>query len=292
MQRRRDYAPHTIERVRTRHRTVGRWHTVNVIFAAVAFLAIINIGFALAHATVAAVEIQGLKIARIETVVDMVSTQLAQKRWWLLPQQVVLFFDTGRIRRLLERQYPFAAWAVSKEVSGTVKIAAEERPAALLWLSGGSVHYLDETGRAFAVAEPPRSSSGVSGGMEIFRHQALGHGLPGVTDVLNRRVSVGDQPLQQQTVQFIRAVAVAFNTGAVKPTPEVTGWRYDAELYQLTVETLAGYEIFFASNQAVTDQLSKLSAAIQQGITKHPGLRYVDVRFGQKIFYQDAAVGP
>lgn len=292
MRQPRDYASSGIRRTRTKRRAVGRWHAANVMLAAVGFVALINLGFALAHATVAAVEIQGLKIARLETVVDMVSVQLAQKRWWMLPQQVVLFFDTGRIRRLLERQYPFAAWTVSKEVSGTVKIAAAERPAALLWVSGGHVHYLDETGQAFAVAEPPRSSSDASGGMEVFRHQAIRQGLPAVTDVWDRRIRVGDRPLPPSAVRFIQGVAAALQAGAVKPAPEVTGWRYDAGRYQLTVETLAGYEIFFSSNQDVTEQLGKLAAAIEQGILRRPGLRYIDVRFGQKIFYQDAAAKP
>lgn len=267
-------------------RGVNRRSIFPATLATLAFVALINLGFALANLRVATIKIEGLKIAPLETVVNLVSQQLGQQRWWLLPQQVVLFFDTGRVRRVLEHQFPFATWSVSKEVSGMVNIAAEERVVALLWVSAGSVHYLDATGEAFAAADLPQPSAGISNGMEVIRHQALGQGVPAVADERNRRVAIGDWPLLQPAVQFIREVATALQTGAVKPPPAVTGWRYDADRYQLTAETLDGYEIYFASNQSAADQLGKLAAALQQGIAKRPGLQYIDVRFGQKIFYQ------
>ena len=251
---------------------------------AVAVVAVLNAGSRAVHWSVSAVQVQGAKLIPADQVVAAVREQLTKRRWLVLPQRVKAFFDLGALRQTLERQFPFAHWQVEKAAGGAVLVTVQERQAQLVWVVQGKPLYVDANGVLFSEVSAASRADGASGA--VIRHQALLEGLPVVVDESLESASVGTAVLNAPSVRFIRAVADAVANGRMKLPTAVTGYRYDRKSFRLAVHTIAGYDVFFASHQPLDEQLEKLNVAMQQGIGRRKDLDYLDVRFGQKVYYR------
>lgn len=254
------------------------------LLAALVFVAVMNIGSRAWHWSISAVEVHGVKLIAANQVAAVVSEQLTRRRWLVLPQRVKAFFDVGALRQTLEQQFPLARWRVGKTSSGAVLVTVVERQAQLVWVASGQAFYVDANGLLFSDVRSAGSAEDAAA--SVIRHQALRDGLPVVVDESAQPASLGAAVLTPPTVRFIRAVAEALTNGRVKLPTAGTGYRFDSVGFRLTVETTAGYAIYFASDQPLDEQLAKLDVAMQQGIGRREDLEYIDVRFGSRVYYR------
>ena len=258
-----------------------RW--LQALGLASVFVLLLNIGGRAAHWSISAVHVEGAKFIEASQVAAMVREQIQQRRWLVLPQRVKSFFDTTALRRTLEQQFPFARWSVDKDGSGAVLVTIQERQAQLVWVADGKTYYVDAQGLLFSDVRAAESSADTAG---VIRHDALLENLPVVLDESKTAASLGTAAVTPATVAFIRSLAAALSDGTIALPAAVVSYRYDPATYRLALETVLGYDIYFAVNQPLSDQMEKLKVALQQGIARRTNLHYIDVRFGQKIFYQ------
>lgn len=288
MRHRYDYSRKSYVRPRRRRQLLAagllkrRWW--QALAVALVLVAVLNVGSKAARWSVSAVQVHGAKLIAADQVAAAVREQVTKRRWLVLPQRVKAFFDLGALRQTLERRFPFASWQVDKDAGGAVLVTVRERQAELVWVAQGKTFYADANGLLFSNVSAASSAEDASDA--VIRHQALVEGLPVVVDESSESASLGTVALTAPTVGFIRAVADAVSNGRMKLPTAVTGYRFDRKSFRLTVQTIAGYDIFFASHQPIDEQLAKLNVAMQQGIGRRKDLDYLDVRFGQKVFYQ------
>lgn len=285
-----DYCNKRFERpVERRARQGRRPLSVRVVQAAVlavGVIAVANIVPKVAKTTMTAIRITGAKYIDSARVIALAQSRLRESRFALLPQQVAAYFDVRRIRHELQKEFPFASWLVSRDDQGGLRIAVHERSAQLVWQSQGKLYYLDQSGQAFAEVISKQRTGDPESPLEVIRHEIAGDGLPIIQDALGRSVNLGAIPLTADVVEFIVTAADTLGNLLSKQASPVVGYAYDASTRQLTVHTVAGYDFYLTSDQSVDEQCEKVRAAIAGGIPKNVGLQYIDVRFGQKIFYQ------
>ncbi|MDD5109649.1 MAG: hypothetical protein PHI63_00350 [Patescibacteria group bacterium] len=263
---------------------VGRFLQA-IVFAAV-LLGIANFGPIVSRLPLAEVKIEGLKLIESSKVIDVVRQQMEARRWLVLPQRLSVFFNVREARDRLVSEFPFANWFVEKTLLGGVSVAVQERTPVLVWNGGGNLFYLDNQGIAFAEVSSDQVSMVSTGATTIIRHKVGAEQTPVVTDESNRELHLGDQPATAEVLGAIEAVVHAMQEGIVPLMPTITGYRLEPSTGKLTLETSAGYVIYLDLASSLDEQLGKLTSVLGQGIGKRTGLRYIDVRYGQKVFYQ------
>lgn len=254
-------------------------------FAAIVIVAA-NVVPVLTRSTITAVHVEGAKYIDSGRIVALVQKQLRQRSFTLLPQQVSGFFDVRKMRNELRREFPFANWFVDKDTQGAVSIMVQERQAEVVWQSKGKLFYVDSMGQAFAEVTSKDQSTGVNGSLQVIRHEISGDALPLVLDELSGSVTLGDAPLSADVVQFVTSAAEALGDILSKQASPVVNFSYDRSTRRLAIHTVEGFAIYFSSDQPIAEQIEKIRTVIAQGITKKNSLQYIDVRFGQKVFYQ------
>lgn len=259
---------------------------VQALGFAVAVIAGANFLPMLTHSTITALKVEGAKYIDAGQIVALAQNQLRESRLALLPQQVGAFFNVRKMRNELQKEFPFANWFVSKDSQGAVSITVEERQAELVWQSKSKLFYLDSSGQAFAEVLSKDQATGSDGSFQVIRHEISGDTLPLVQDEQGKLVNLGDRPITDDVIQFITSAAGTLGDLLTKQASPVVNYSYDTATRRLTIRTVVGFDIYLSSDQSVDEQIDKIRAVIAQGITEKAGLRYIDVRFGQKVFYQ------
>lgn len=262
------------------HRLVGACAVVLLL------LAVANVGPVLSQLPISNIIVNGTKLITSNQVVALVREQMQTKRLYVLPQQLGVFFDTRQLRERLQQEFPFASWTVKKNVTGTVSVDVFERQPKIVWASGGQLWYVDADGVAFLPVVTSQSSVSTTSELAIVRHQIQDDGLPVVEDEVGLTMQAGLSPIPREIVSFIRTAADMFRSGRIEGLSPAISYRYHVPTHRLTMMTVAGYAVYLSSTEPLDDQVAKLKAVLAEGVGRRKNLQYIDVRFGQKVFYQ------
>ncbi len=286
MRRPRDYAHKRFTRPRRRlSRGMGRAAGM-AAFLTLLLVGLLNLPTVVTQLPIQSISVTGARVISAEQVAQFITAQIKERRWAVFPQRLAVFFSPRQTEAKLREHFPFASWSVKRNWLGGISVNVQERDPRLVWVSASGAWYLDDDGVAFtSVPAAPGIPTASEKALAIKRLQPLDHALPVVVDESGAPVPSNQPVITAATLAFIREVA-KFLEAAGPWSTSVTRFRYHPRAYKLTAETADNLEIYFASDQPLAEQLAKLQTVITQGIHKRPGLRYVDVRFGQKVFYQ------
>ena len=232
------------------------------------------------------VEVQGAQQTNQQQVLELAQEQMTQKRFWFWSQGNLLFFSQRQLIKTLLAQYPLERVGLNKKFPQTLVIKIKEKPLAAVWLAAGQRYYLDFFGVATGVVgensnlviEPGQK------GTEIVRVDSQTLAYPTVLDQSDRLVTVGQAATHPETVSFIGALDQLIKSRADFEVSHYVLTSPAAE--DITLVTKDGWEVYFSLQDSAVNQANKLILILQKRVADRSQLQYIDLRYGEKVFYQ------
>ncbi len=233
------------------------------------------------------VRVEGNETIAAEDVTSAVWADLDEPAFWLFRRSNRLLFDAKRLTQELQGRFSFADVEVGRHGSA-LDVRVRERQSQLLWRSGDAVALVDDSGTVIRLLSPdevaglsrpdPAPGPGQTLApiarlkrLRLFTDADKAPVSPG-TRVLSGKEAAGclafEQHLLDQGIAFTQ-IQVDRSSGA---------W--------MAVKTLSGYDILFDPLNDVDGQATRLAALFRDTVKSQTGLTYVDLRFGDHVYYK------
>ncbi len=255
------------------------WFVIIVIVAGLFFLSNSS------RFKITKIEINGNQLVDTQDIERLVNDQLAKRRWLFFHQSSIFFFNKSQTKSVLEQTYFLEELAVKKKYFNTVVINLKEKNSGLIWASNQKQYYLDLTGVAIREIQPTDLLffEGL-GDTEIIRAEINSGQYPLVKDQSNREVVIGQPAGPEALVDFVVAL-----TKLLEPGADFSVSHYEvssSNAQDITLVTQEGWLAKFSLTNPVESQFNSLMLILRQRVPDRAKLDYIDLRFGEKIFWQ------
>lgn len=216
---------------------------------------------------------------------DIILDQLEKRRWLIFDQGNILFFSQRQVRRELNQSYLFEELTIKKKYFDTIVIKVKEQIASAVWVTAGEQYYLDSNGSAIRKIESGDLVVQTGeGGVEVIRPEASASRYPVVWDQSNDSVGIGQPIITIDQLNFV----VALNNQLTQAADfDISHYNVaNAKARDIILVTKEGWEAYFTFNDSAKDQVDFLFSVLQQKIKNRQDLEYVDLRFGEKVFWK------
>ena len=107
---------------------------------------------------------------------------------------------------------------------------------------------------------------------------------PIVYDLSNSPVEIGQKIIEPAVVSFIIGLMETFSDGTIL---SVANFKIDAPSSpDVALVTNDGWEVKFTTSDSINNQKAFLLAVLNEQIKDRKNLDYIDLRYGEKVFYQ------
>jgi len=165
-----------------------------------------------------------------------------------------------------------------------VKLETEEN-FSLIWNSGKEKYYLDEKGVVVKkLDEKDLIIKPGEGETEIIRSEATSGIYPVVKDESNFVIEIGKSILEEEKVFFITDL-----TRQIKDQADfnITNYILDSPAANyITLNTDEDWIAYFTFENSIESQVDLLFSLLYQKVSNRSELEYIDLRFGEKIFWK------
>lgn len=252
----------------------SKWKFI-VLGAFAATLAAVSILLAAPRFSLQSVEISGTELLAPKEISARASEYLQKRRWLFFKNSNLFLFRPEGLVEALETQYVFESLSVVKE-GKAIRVNVREKQSELVWMTPDQTYIIDREGIILRMLSPEEQ-------------EARKSGIDPFAKLLKCR------SLQKQTLTI--------GMSALNPTEVERLFFFRRELGQLGIimkeiqidrtsgswmiaKTEGGFEILFDPAAPPEEQMANLSAVFRQ-LTKDPSaLQYIDLRFGNHVYYK------
>ncbi|OGY48160.1 MAG: hypothetical protein A2840_02255 [Candidatus Buchananbacteria bacterium RIFCSPHIGHO2_01_FULL_47_11b] len=220
-----------------------------------------------------------------QSIQQAATSQLTQRRFFIFPQSNLIFFNKKQLVETLKNQYQIAGVNIKKKPR-SLDITVGQQPYRIILISGNTQYYLNDVGLVITEVNSQNqlSITPVGDGVELVRSGVSASAYPVVIDQSNREISIGGTALAPEKVVFITELVAAF---ADNRLPGITTFEIRSPAAEdLVATTRDGWYAYFSFKNSVFQQVNKLLAIINERVDDPARLEYIDLRFGEKVFYK------
>ncbi len=216
---------------------------------------------------------------------EMASLQSEKNKFIIFPQSNILFFSKGQLEKTISEKYYLNSLQIDKIFWHEIKIMVSEKPIKLIYSTNQKKYFIDDNGNIINEYGPGKSDrKEQDGDLEIVRPVSQAANLPIIYDKNNDVAEIGSQILSKDYVAFLLNIDQAIKDEAdfkIKEyqLPELKG----TDLIAITNQ---GWEIRFNVNDSYLSQIKLLFLVLKDKVKDRSNLEYIDLRFGDKIYYQ------
>jgi len=235
--------------------------------------------------TINTVTVSGNEFTESFQIENIIREQLESRRWLLFPQRNALFFSEGAAKRQLKEQFQFESVRISvKDFSSITIDVTERRPVAAV-ITNGVRYHVD--GRGVVIREfsgVPVITETTENGTDVIRSGQDSLSVPEIIDQGNDDATIGEQLIPELTVAFIVTVHSELKGRAdFEVVRYILGGAKDTEVTMITSE---GWEARLNSLEKPLAQTEAVLMVLRDKVADRDTLEYIDVRYGDKIYYQ------
>lgn len=233
------------------------------------------------------VEVVGTISLSTDELRESLASDLKRQRFLILPNNHAWFFDKTAATENLLSTFPLKH-AELLVVGSKVTLTVEEDITMVVLRSGEEVYFIDPSGKVLRVAEPdekaavlveigavPAPEAG-QGGMATLQP-----GFPTIRQKVATTYVENDQVFRAEVVSGVIAYNAALRAIGLHPNEFVSD---DASLPWFAITSDQEYLILFDATNDIDTQVAVLQAVTNEYLTAEETPRYVDVRFGSRVF--------
>lgn len=222
---------------------------------------------------------------------DTVNEALSRRRWFVLPQSSLLVVPESAISAALNDRYVLESLDVTKIPPHTLEITVKERVSAVLMpLPDGSQALIGLDGMVTRLFTAPEALDTVPK-LGPVKEESGGAAKPPAYPVLyddrNEKLTLRQTAVRPEVVKAVIALPKAMNA-TFGDSPMLGQIHVDgAQSQTLRVITSEGWAIYLDATGDLISQLNDAQTILKTKIgPERHDLDYVDVRFGDKIFFK------
>ncbi len=231
------------------------------------------------------VQVEGNQRVGEETVHSIVNNQLAHRRFLLFSQKNILFFKADAVAQQLEDIFLIDSVNIKRTGLHSITVTIFEKTSGVVWAIGNDQWYLDQDGIAIDKLDPnDLVIQSVTDGTDIIRPELTSGNYPLIYDQSGSDVQIGSSATSDQLVHFMIGLSEALQQQTTIDVSHFTVERpYLPEVAMITKD---GFAVYFRVDDQPALQVQTLQALLQQKIHDQRNLQYIDLRFGERVFYK------
>lgn len=239
---------------------------------------------------IAEIEVRGNEHIPAWEIRDAVTDALKERRWLVVPQRSLLVASEAMIVASLEERFVFETLAVTKVPPRKLIIDVKERVSAvLLHMPDGRQGLIDLQGSVTRLYRPEEALDVAKklGPSREERADVPKIQYPVLFDERDEPLELREQALRPELVQAAIGLPELFERRFGR-APYLEEMRIDGKDAQ-TIElvTSEGWAIYLDAAQDLEEQLANAELILETKVGDGRGrLEYIDVRFGEKVFYK------
>ncbi|MBT7348081.1 FtsQ-type POTRA domain-containing protein [Candidatus Falkowbacteria bacterium] len=211
-------------------------------------------------------EINGLEKIKPENINKIIDEYRYDKSWLVFSHNNFWSFQKSEIKTKIYNHYYFEEFEIKKKWPNEIIINLKEKKSAINWLTKNLCYHLDLTGLAIEYCEES-------------------NGYLTIRDLHDQGLEVGEVALSAKDLDYIRDMFAQLNVVVGEALHLINIEKQDN---LLTITSEEGIELRLNSNLTVQEQITRLRTLLSQPEVKGnlTNLKYIDLRFGEKIYYQ------
>lgn len=243
--------------------------------ASAATLAAVSILLAAPWFALQSVEINGTELLTPEEISARASEYLQKRRWLFFKNSNLFLFRPDRLVEALETQYVFESLSVVKE-GKVIRVNVREKQSELVWMTPDQTYIIDREGVILRMLSPEEREARKSG-TDAFAKLLQCRSLQKQTLTIGMSVL---NPTEVEHLFFFRRELepLGIMMKEIQIDRASGSW--------VTIKTEKGFEILFDPAAPPEEQMANLSAVFRQQIKDTSALQYVDLRFGNHVYYK------
>ncbi|NQV89767.1 MAG: hypothetical protein HQ488_05565 [Parcubacteria group bacterium] len=227
----------------------------------------LNLMFSSPRLAINNVQINGIEHIDPSIIEGVVRTYLQQRALLVFKTSNQFLFSSDKLSADLEESFALANVSLGQS-NGTLTITIIERTSNLLWESGVRRYVVDLEGVV---------------NRELLNQEEADLSLPLFDDTNDLPIQVGDRVMTDVEIQnvfiFIEYLE-SKQVGFTKIEVDRLAGKW------MSVQTVAGFEILFDSVGDISSQIKHLDNVMLTQVEDLSTLEYIDVRFGDHIYYK------
>jgi len=231
------------------------------------------------------IEIVGAKNSDALEIQKSIEKQMQSKRFFIFSQNNILFFNTKEAEQGIGGTFSLNEIGIRKKFLHSLEIHIQEKKASLVLLSNSRGYYIDEEGRVIAEINQQNIEKTNFQNYDILRHKYISEDIPILIHPSGKPIQAGDEVIQKKFLEKILNADNAINT---KSTIEILNYELHLDDFSLHAKTADGWNIYFSMHEAddIQQQVEKLILLYDTQIDTTRTLDYIDLRFGDKVFFK------
>lgn len=272
----------TSERVRKERRRSVLVRLALWVCLALACVALVWQVSRMALISIANVSVVGVKTVSTTEIFERVQSELQGTHWFLFPKRNVFFVRTKHIEAMLLAAYPrFARVDIDRVGFTKLHVAVTEREPRSLWCDGGTCYFMDSSG--FVYIEAPTFKYGsafvtYSGG-DVNVTAPVGSVFLPREDFYALALFIEDLSVAHLETTAVRHLDDRI---AIRVVPLMTDGRSGS--FEVYVSATSSYVVALQDFTTITS-----SDEFKAEVSSLSDLEYIDLRFGNKVFYKKKA---
>lgn len=231
------------------------------------------------------IKISGTDFISEAEINQIASDQINKSRFLIFPQSNIVFFSKNQLKKAILEKYYLNHLTINKDYWHQITIEIEEKPIKLIYSANQKKYFIDENGTIINEYGPGKSDKKeVINGLEIVRPNSQAQNLLVVNDKNNQDIQIGFQVLGKDDVNFILSLDKILKDEADFKINDYS--LPEGNKNDLMVLTNQGWEIRFNMKDSYQSQTRLLFLILKDKVKDRATLDYIDLRFGDKIYYQ------
>lgn len=221
------------------------------------------------------VEVSGTELLAPEEISTRVSEYLQKRRWLFFKNSNRFLFKPDELADALKTQYVFESLSI---MSGgkSVQVKVREKQSELVWMTPEQTYIIGREGIILRTLSPEEQEARKSG-TDVFAK------LLQCRSLQKQTFTIGMSVLNSTEVEhlfFFRRELEQLGIVVKEIQIDRTSGSW------MTAKTEGGFEILFDPAAPPEEQMANLFAVFRQQIKDTSALQYVDLRFGNHVYYK------
>jgi len=237
-----------------------------LIVSSVIFLGLLYLFFYSSYFKIQNIEVNGLQKIKRESIDNIVHNFLTKRRFLLFSGRNFWLMKESALKAEMNKYYYFEKLEIDSRLPNGLVITVVERQPLINWVVNDVCFHIDLTGAAIGYCENDS-------------------GLFSIRDLSQKQVTIGQSVITADQLANI----IKLHQEVKKRLLD----RYNPLFYELnnqlfTAKTDTGPEIRYNLSLGVGEQVGRLDLSLKQKdlADNYLNLKYIDLRFGDKVFYQ------
>lgn len=267
--------------IRHRQKRKNKKHSLSYFFI---LLAVFFASFLLLRSTeISQIEIAGNISISEKEFAKKIYALTAKKRLYLFSQEYLPFFNTKDAEGILQNEFFLRSISITKKYPRSLFVQLQEKKPFLVIIEKDEAFFIDEEGKILGKAISGEIQKETISNYNILRHNIFYKNIPLIYSTKNTKLINQNNtniPLFNNIKTLIKAIQ--------KISININYYEADENEKYISASTADGWKIYFSLDEKnpLSAQTKKLQLILESQLKVGKIIEYIDLRFGEKIFYR------